>query len=384
MKTRQLRNAVWVDPGEGVFRGTIHVKFDYIDRIDIEARLDPPPRARDLGEWILPGFVDLHSDAIEKSVEPRPRVRFPAAFAIQSLDRRLVANGITSCCHAVAFAGRELGLRSPERAQELVSCLNDQAHQSRCRSFIHIRYEISDRESVGKIESLIGKQPPQLLSFMDHSPGQGQFRREKDFVRYLMLTYSKTERKCLAMLAEKRERLEGAEERIERLAQVARGQRLKLVCHDLEDPDDLPFWTAHGISISEFPISLTAARASLKSGCSTLFGAPNLVRGQSSGRGVKASRAIAESIASGICSGYLPESLLPGFQTIIDSPDNGLDLDTATALFTRNPAEAAGLRSLGRIGEGYPADLIRVAWEGERLCLKETIVGGKTVFLDKR
>lgn len=33
------------------------------------------------GRFVLPGMVDLHSDAVEKQLEPRPGVEFPAELA---------------------------------------------------------------------------------------------------------------------------------------------------------------------------------------------------------------------------------------------------------------------------------------------------------------
>ena len=69
---------------------------------------DDTPHAGDSfnvhGRLIAPGFVDLHSDALEKCIEMRPGIYFNAEFALQNLDRRLSACGITTFCHAVSFA----------------------------------------------------------------------------------------------------------------------------------------------------------------------------------------------------------------------------------------------------------------------------------------
>ena len=374
MAEGHLKDILWGDPRRGIAKGTISIKHDHIERVSTLESLDPRLDPETISEFWIPGFVDIHCDAIEKVVEPRPRVHFPLPFAIDNLDRRLVCNGVTSSFHAIAFAGKEMGLRSPQRATALIDALDQARPALRSRSFVHVRYEVSDPHAPTSIGPLIERGAVDLLSFMDHYPGQGQFQREKDFIRYLMLTYTKTEKKCRELLKEKRRSYPSA--------QLARDQRVTLVCHDLDNPSTTEQWASLGISVSEFPLTLEAARASLDAGLATLFGAPNLVRGESSGNGVKASDAIDAGVATGICSDYLPESLLSGFETILRLPGNPIPLPQAVGLFTENPAQAAGRHSLGRIGEGYPADLIRVAWEGTKLRLKETIIGGKTVFFE--
>lgn len=382
MSHRNLHNVIWVDPREGIYRGDIAIKHDYVDRVNIGETLDPGTDPTTLSEFWLPGFVDLHCDAIEKTVEPRPRVHFPLPFAIKNLDRRLFTSGVTSCFHAISFAGKEMGLRSPKKAMALIETLTAERDQTRCRNFIHVRYEVSDRFASAEIKTLIERELVDLLSFMDHCPGQGQFSRDKDYIRYLMLTYTKTEKKCQALLREKREKQAGAHERIRHLAKLAKDSRLRLVCHDLDNPAAAEEWASLGISISEFPMTLQAAQASLAAGLATLLGAPNLVRDESSGNGVKASAALEAGFASGLCSDYLPESLLSGLQRTLCLDQKRLTLPQAVALFTRNPAEAANQNSLGRIRNGYPADIIRLAWEGDDLRLKESIIAGKTVFFE--
>jgi len=54
----------------------------------------------------------------------RPGVMFDALFALQNLDHRLAACGITTFCHAVSFADSELGLRSATEAERLARLLS--------------------------------------------------------------------------------------------------------------------------------------------------------------------------------------------------------------------------------------------------------------------
>jgi alpha-D-ribose 1-methylphosphonate 5-triphosphate diphosphatase len=53
------------------------------------------------GLMVLPGIVDLHGDAFERQIMPRPGVHFALDLALADTDRQLVANGITTAFHAV-------------------------------------------------------------------------------------------------------------------------------------------------------------------------------------------------------------------------------------------------------------------------------------------
>ena len=59
----------------------------------------------------MPGIIDLHCDAIEKLVEPRPNTHFPIALALQEADLRLAGCGVTSEFHAVSLDDNEFGVR---------------------------------------------------------------------------------------------------------------------------------------------------------------------------------------------------------------------------------------------------------------------------------
>ena len=53
------------------------------------------------GCLLMPGFIDIHSDAIENAIQPRPGGRFPVDVALHELDKQLVACGVTSMYHCL-------------------------------------------------------------------------------------------------------------------------------------------------------------------------------------------------------------------------------------------------------------------------------------------
>ena len=85
----------------------------------------PPPAARTLdarGWLVLPGIVDLHGDAFERQLQPRPGVNFPASLALADTERQLLANGITTAYHGVTLSW-EPGLRGLQTWQALTDAL---------------------------------------------------------------------------------------------------------------------------------------------------------------------------------------------------------------------------------------------------------------------
>ena len=102
--------------------------------------------AIDFGERrVVPGFVDLHSDAIEKEIEPRPGARFPVKMAVIELDKKLSMAGITTMYHAISFNDEELQKgRGTEQSKELIEELFE-ANKSDLEvdNLIHARFEIT-------------------------------------------------------------------------------------------------------------------------------------------------------------------------------------------------------------------------------------------------
>jgi len=61
-----------------------------------------PPGAIDCGgDIVIPGLVELHTDNIERHIEPRPKVDWPHGPAIIAHDAELAATGITTVFDAM-------------------------------------------------------------------------------------------------------------------------------------------------------------------------------------------------------------------------------------------------------------------------------------------
>jgi alpha-D-ribose 1-methylphosphonate 5-triphosphate diphosphatase len=135
-----------------------------------------------------------------------------------------------------------------------------------------------------------------------------------------------------------------------------------LASHDDDRPEKVAVVKALGVSISEFPINLQTAQAAQAAGLATLYGAPNIVRGQSQSGSMRALDAVMAGVADCLCGDYSPAALLPA---VLQLPAMaGIALHEAVALVTRNPARAVGLNDRGVIAAGRRADLLAVRYLG--------------------
>ena len=74
------------------------------------------------GLLALPGIVDLHGDAFERQLMPRPGVHFDTHLALLDTDRQLISNGITTAYHGLTYSW-EPGLRSNDAGRAFLTAL---------------------------------------------------------------------------------------------------------------------------------------------------------------------------------------------------------------------------------------------------------------------
>lgn len=343
------------------------------------AALDPESsqgaRILDLsGRLLIPGMIDLHCDALEKEVEPRPGVHFPLRFACAQADRRNAAAGITTVYHALSFANHELGVRNNQFAAEIAQAMLAWQEHALVDNRVHVRYEITDATAPPFLSALLKAGQAHMISFMDHTPGQGQFKDVAAYRAFLSKTYRKSESELDHMMAAKAGAAAGASDRIAELAALARDLSIPIASHDDDTPAKIDTVAAMGTAISEFPINIDTARAARAKGLATLFGAPNVLRGKSQSGSMRALAAVMEGVADCLCGDYSPAALLP---SVLLLPElSGIALHEAIALVTCNPAAAAALHDRGQIAVGRRADLVAVRTIGGLPQAEQVWVGG--------
>ena len=124
-------------PSDGVQPIDLTIARGRIDRIDGPVPSDGM-RLDASGLLVLPGIVDLHGDAFERQMQPRPGVDFPADIALADTESQLLANGITTAFHGITLSW-EPGLRSPTNWRKLLDALG--ARSWTCDMRVHLRWE---------------------------------------------------------------------------------------------------------------------------------------------------------------------------------------------------------------------------------------------------
>lgn len=314
----------------------------------------------DAGDLLVaPGLVDLHGDAFERQIMPRPGVRFPMPLALADTDRQLVANGITTAFHAVTYSW-EPGLRGRESMLDLVETLARCQSNLACDTRLHLRFEVDNLDGLEDACGWLDDGSIHLLAFNDHT-GHMRVKAEKDPEE--LLTY--TQRTGLSveefrgLIERVWQRRPQVDEAILRLADAARLNEVPMLSHDDPSPEVRAQYYNVGAAISEFPKTEDTARTARQAGGHVVMGSPNVVRGGSHLTSVGAADMVGKKLCSVLASDYYyPAMLGAPFRLAVDG--KCADLSEAWELVSANPAEAAGLHDRGRLQEGLRADILLI------------------------
>lgn len=330
------------------------------------------------GKTLMPGAIDLHCDALEKEVEPRPNVHFPLDFACAQVDKRNAAAGVTTVFHALSFANHELGVRNNRFAAQIAQAVHAWAPYALIDNRVHCRYEVTDPSGPEILLALLENNEMHMLSVMDHTPGQGQYQEITAYRQYLALTYDKSEAELDVIIENKRVQANGALTRIQQLVAHARKNGIPVASHDDDSAEKVGLMHELGVGLSEFPINLEAAKTAQTLKMATIFGAPNILRGKSQSGAMRALDAILHNVADCLCADYHPATLLVAVFRLPELAD--MPLYAAARLVTVNPARAAGLNDRGEIAVGKRADLVAVGLTAGLPQVCKVWFAGKHVF----
>ena len=338
-----------------------------------------PADARDFdarGLLVLPGIVDLHGDAFERQMQPRPGVNFPADLALAETEMQLLGNGITTAFHGVTLSW-EPGLRGLEAWRALTGALHARAWT--CDMRVHLRWEAFNLDALDVALADIAAGRVGLLAFNDHTPEiLPRLDDPAKAAAYAARAGAPVETlRRIGLAAASR----GAEVAagLDRLAAAARDARIPMASHDDETIPDRAAFRARGARISEFPMTEDVARAAREAGDWVAMGSPNVVRGGSH-LGWASAATLAEA---GICTVLTSDYFYPCLtQAPFVLAGRGVfDLPGAWALVSEHPAAAAGLADRGAIAQGLRADVLLVAARGGPPRVLATIAGGEIAHL---
>ncbi len=309
------------------------------------------------GLLVLPAMIDIHGDAFERQIQPRPATTFSHAIALADTDRQLIANGITTAFHGVTFSW-EGGLRGREAALALMAQLEQQRDTAHADHRIHLRFENHHLDGVQDALDWITDGKVDFFAFNEHLPSM----LKKSAHPEKLASFAERARCDIptfqARMAAMQARSDEVPTLVAQLAAACRAQGIAMASHDDYTASDRESYADLGVQISEFPRTQEALLAALAMGHHTVMGAPNVLLGGSHCGSI----ATIEAVRSGMCdilaSDYYYPSLLQA--PFILAHEGACSLADAWRLVSANPAAVLGLTDRGRIAVGARADLLLV------------------------
>ena len=294
------------------------------------------------GDLLSPGLVELHTDNLEHHLLPRPGVEWPHDQAILAHDAVLAGCGITTVFDALRVGSITRQAHYGAYAREVASRINALADSDalRINHLLHLRAEICSETLAAELAGFTRQDRVRLVSIMDHTPGQRQFRDPRQYARWFTTRDGVDEAALeahIAMMMQVRARHGAGHE----AAILAAADRLGavLASHDDTTEAEVAASAAHGVRIAEFPTTFAAARACRAHGIATMAGAPNLIRGGSHSGNIAATELAEAGLLDVLSSDYVPASLLSGAMRLAEP---GQRWHSRPARRTACPSQAFG------------------------------------------
>ena len=360
-------NAQVVTPQETIF-GTVVVRDEVIVAIDegtsnvgstceCESSL-----VRDVqGDYLIPGLIEMHTDHLETQFQPRPGVLWPSSLAaLVAHDTQVVGSGITTVLDSICCGQLNEGKMRHTLLDMSISAIRDARTKDILRADhqIHLRCEICDPHVMEMFEPYVNEENLRLVSLMDHTPGQRQFCDYTKYREYYKcLDWSDEQFQTLVTQLKDEQETNAAKNRAILLAMCHR-RNIPMASHDDTTVEHVEEAVREGLTISEFPTTLEAARKAREEGLGIVMGAPNVVRGGSHSGNVSARELAEEGLLDILSSDYVPASLLHGAFMLNETLD--IPLHEALATVTSNPARLLNLDDRGELSVGKRADIVRV------------------------
>lgn len=382
MNTWLIKNAAVVSRDGVIPNGSVWIEDGIIRQIG-----DIPDQAAQEGQVIeaggaivMPGIVDIHTDAMDAEIVPRPGADIPISVAFTELERKMCTCGITTVFHSLhlGYDNAELLSRSKYSREEVFrEVYHSAAGPTLIRNKIHLRFELRGTQAYDQCLDLIRQGYVDLLSVMDHTPGQGQFGKEH--FKQARLAQGKNEAEVHEELLERTGRPTIDKDQLRTMIDLARKKNIPVASHDDDTIEKVDAMLALGIGISEFPINMETAGYATRMGLYVAGGASNVLRGGSLSGNLDMTAAIRAGVVGVLCSDYYPASILHSVFKL--HLEGGMPLHDAVNLATLHPAESVGIDAdVGSLERGKQADLLIVGLRGNIPMVTHVMVGGKWVL----
>jgi len=335
------------------------------------------------GDYVSPGIIEMHTDNLEKHFMPRPGVFWPDTIgAALAHDAQMIAAGVTTIFDSIACGSiYDTGDHRTRLLPDMVAAVEEAKARGLFRGdhSIHLRCEVPAFDIEAAMAAHLDSPSVKLVSLMDHTPGQRQWRNLNQLRTFALGSGTETPEEFEAnMTARMADGAERFARHLPRVLEMLRGREILIATHDDTTAADILLAVKSGSTISEFPTTKDAAAEATRAGLCVVAGAPNIVRGGSHSGGVSVTQLVREGLLHGLSSDYAPASLLQAVGILHEA--HGVDMPSAVALVTHNMADMLGFGDRGRLQAGLRADVIRFRLEHRTAILKNVWVAGERVF----
>src|SRR5260221_1197120 len=254
------------------------------------------------GLLLAPGIIDLHGDAFERELMPRPNIHVPPTIGLLESDRQLLINGITTAYHGLTLSW-EPGLRSLAAGRAFPQALDTVRPRLACDTRVHLRFEQFNVDAADDVGGWIEAGVVDLLAFNEHT---GDIQRHIDRGKlgsYTARSGIDTDA-FIALFGRVMARRDEVPGVTQRLAEAALARGIPMASHDDDSFEMRRRFRALGCTISEFPVDADTARAALATGDVVVLGAPNVIRGGSHAGRLSAADAVRLGLCSVLTSDY--------------------------------------------------------------------------------
>lgn len=332
---------------------------------------------------VLPGIIDIHGDAFERLIMPRPSIMVPFETGFFEADRQITASGITTAFFSMTYTWeRHNAIRSETGARKVLAAYHSIKNQLDCDAKLHLRFEIYHLDGTNRVNKWLEQGKIDLLAFNDHLYYFEEKSRSPKTLSELAARFQLSSGQARTKIEAMGNMRPAAFEAVQRLAETARGLNIVMASHDEDTPEVRQRYHGLGCHLSEFPCNEPTAREAVKLGDPVLLGAPNALRGQTHYRGMSARNCVAEKLCTVLTSDYYYPSPL---QAVFLLAEQGYGtLEDLWALVSGNAAKAVGLNDRGKIKKGLRADLVLV--EKTTGCAPRvvaTFVAGQLVYASR-
>ena len=362
MRSFIITNATVVTPGEVLTNTSVMVENGIITRIAqwmdekyASAVIDAE------GGIVMPGIIDIHTDAMDAEIVPRTGADIPIVIAFRELERKMSGCGFTTVYHSMhlGYNAAETHSRSKYTREEVFETVHNASKSSTLlNNKIHLRFELSGVSAYKTCFELMDKGCIDLLSVMDHTPGQGQITKEYA-IEFIMKSAKKSRDEAIKDLEDRANDPIIAGKELEALIKHARDLHIPVASHDDDSIEKVDYMHNLGVNICEFPINMETAQHAAKIGMHVIGGASNILRGGSLSGNLSMKEAVINGSVDSLCSDYYPPAIIHSvFKLYLEE---GLPLNEAVNLATLHPAKAAGIdHHTGSLATGKDADLLLV------------------------